>query len=434
MSDLNIDIGWRKGLFAISPIIVFLVVYLVTSLVIDDFYRMPLSVALLIASVWAAFTLNGMSLAERIEVFSKGAASSNVLYMIWIFILAGAFAAIAKSTGAVEATVNLALSVLPSSLIIPGLFVATCFISMAIGTSVGTVVAMTPLAVNMASEINGEVPYFVAIVLGGAFFGDNLSFISDTTIAATRTQGCNMRDKFFANIKIVLPAALMALVGYCIFSPDLSIVESSESISNWLILPYLVVIILAILGINVIVVLFSGIVCAIAMGLFEGKNLIDIFTIAGEGIDSVGSLIVVTLLAAGMLGIIKKAGGIDYILKLVGHNIGSVRGAQSSVVLLVGIVNLCTANNTVAIITVGTLAKNISRHFNIPARKAASLLDTGSCVVQALIPYGAQTLMATSLAGISPVAPWQYLFYPQCLIVCLIISILVVGNKKGELS
>lgn len=434
MSDLNIDIGWRRGLFAVSPIIVFLIVYLVTSLVIGDFYKMPLSVALLIASIWAAITLKGMSLGERIEIFSQGAASPNVLYMIWIFILAGAFAAIAKSTGAVEATVNLALSVLPSSLIIPGVFVATCFISMAIGTSVGTVVAMTPLAVDMALEINGEVPYFVAIVLGGAFFGDNLSFISDTTIAATRTQECNMRDKFFANIKIVIPAAVMALVCYCIFSPQLTLVEISDSASNWLILPYLIVIILAILGLNVIMVLFCGIISAIIVGLIEGKELIDIFYIAGEGIDSVGSLIVVTLLAAGILGIIKKAGGIDYILKLIGHNIGSVRGAQSSVVLLVGIVNLCTANNTVAIITVGTLVRNISRHFHIPARKAASLLDTGSCVVQALIPYGAQTLMATSLAGISPVAPWQYLFYPQCLIVCLIISILIVRNKKGELS
>ncbi|MDE5881153.1 MAG: Na+/H+ antiporter NhaC family protein [Muribaculaceae bacterium] len=434
MSELNPDISWRKGLLAVSPIIIFLLVYLLTSLVIGDFYKMPLSVAFLIASVWAAFTLKDLSVGERIEIFSKGAASSNVLYMIWIFILAGAFASIAKSTGAVEATVNMALSVLPSSLIVPGLFVATCFISMAIGTSVGTVVAMTPLAVDIAMQINGEVAYFVAIVLGGAFFGDNLSFISDTTIAATRTQECDMKDKFFANIKIVVPAAIMALVLYCILSPEFSTIQISEHISNWLILPYLLVIILAITGINVVIVLLCGIISAVIVGVINGQELMDMLFIAGEGVDSVGSLIIVTLLAAGMLGIIKHSGGIDFILRIVGHNIGTIRGAQSSIVLLVGIVNLCTANNTVAIITVGTLARNISRHFHIPARKAASLLDTGSCVVQALIPYGAQTLMATSLAGISPVAPWTYLFYPQCLIICLVVSIMIIGNKKGKLS
>lgn len=434
MSELNPDISWRKGLLAISPIVIFLLVYLLTSLVIGDFYKMPLSIAFLIASVWAAVTMKDLSIGKRIEVFSKGAASSNVLYMIWIFILAGAFASIAKGMGAVEATVDVALSVLPPSLIVPGLFVATCFISMAIGTSVGTVVAMTPLAVDIAMQINGEVAYFVAIVLGGAFFGDNLSFISDTTIAATRTQECDMKDKFFANIKIVVPAALIALVLYCIFSPEFSTIQISNSISNWLILPYLLVIILAILGVNVIIVLLCGIVGAVTVGIITGQGLMDILYIAGEGVDSVGSLIIITLLAAGMLGIIKYLGGIDFILRIVGHNIRTTRSAQFSVVLLVGIVNLCTANNTVAIITVGSLAKNISKHFHIPTRKTASLLDTGSCVVQALLPYGAQTLMATSLAGLSPMAPWIYLFYPQGLIACLIISILVTGNKKGELS
>lgn len=432
MADLNKDISWSKGLISISPIVVFLVVYLLTSLLIGDFYKMPLSVALLIASLWAGFTLRGVTLSERIETFSKGASSLNVLYMIWIFILAGAFAAVAKRTGAVEATVYLAFSMLPPSLIIPGLFVATCFISMSIGTSVGTVVAMTPLAVNMAMETGGDLPFYVAIVLGGAFFGDNLSFISDTTIAATRTQCCNMRDKFFANIKIVIPAALMALTLYCFFTPQIPVMELSDTISRWLVTPYLLVIVLAIFGVNVIVVLFIGITAAIMAGLFCNIGLIDLFFTAGEGIESVGGLIVVTLLAAGMLGIIKSAGGIDFILKVIGYNIKSVRGAQSSIVLLVGIVNLITANNTVAIITVGSLVKKISDKFGIQGKKAASLLDTSSCIVQSLLPYGAQTLMATSLAGISPVAPWGYLFYPQCLIIGLFISILIKGKKKGE--
>lgn len=434
MPDLNLNIGWRKGLLAVSPIIVFLLVYLVTSLIIGDFYKMPLSVAFLIASVWAAFTLHDYPLKKRIEVFSEGAASLNVLYMIWIFILAGAFAAIAKSTGAVESTVSLAFEFLPPSLIVPGLFITTCFISMAIGTSVGTVVALTPLAVDMAMETNGATAYFVAIVLGGAFFGDNLSFISDTTIAATRSQDCDMRAKFFANIKIVIPAAILALALYSFFSGDISYINNHNHLSYWLVLPYLLVIVLAILGVNVVLVLFCGIVSAMIAGICKGESFLDLCYIAGSGVESVGSLTIITLLAAGMLGIIKEAGGINFILKIIGRNISSVRGAQASIVLLVGIVNLCTANNTVAIITVGTLAKNISSHFHIPSRKTASLLDTGSCVVQSLLPYGAQTLMATSLAGISPVAPWIYLFYPQALIFCLIISIMVTTNKKRGLK
>lgn len=424
MTDFNFDISTRRGLWAVSPIVVFLLVYLVTSLVIGDFYKMPISVALLIASIWAAFSLKGMSLSERVETFSKGAGSSNVMYMVWIFILAGAFAMIAKKTGAVEATVDVTLAYLPPSLIVPGLFIATCFISMAIGTSVGTVVALTPLAVEMASGAGAPVPYYVAIVLGGAFFGDNLSFISDTTIAATRTQGCAMRDKFLSNIWIVVPAALIALVLYCVNAPEMELIPEPSDRSPWLVVPYLIVIVCAIAGINVTVVLLLGILAAIIAGFLQGMNVMDIFYTAGEGIDSVGSLIIITLLAAGMLGMIKRAGGIDFILKVLSHNISSSKGAQLSVVLLVGIVNLCTANNTVAIITVGSMAKKISSHYKVSPRRSASLLDTGACIVQALIPYGAQTLMAASLAGISPMAPWPYLFYPQILVLCLCVSIL----------
>ncbi len=420
-----------RGWLAISPIAVFIIVYLGASLYVGDFYKMPISIAMLVASIWAAVTIKGRTVSEKIEVFSKEAGKSNVMYMIWIFILAGVFAAIAKKIGAVEATVDVTLSFLPVQLIVPGLFVATCFISMAIGTSVGTVVAMTPFAVDMASSIGSSVPFFVAIVLGGAFFGDNLSFISDTTIAATRTQGCDMKDKFMANIMIVLPAAMISLVLYSIFSPHIDFVEVSNESSSYLVVPYLLVIILALIGINVAIVLLAGILVAVLAGLFIGMPILNIFYVAGEGVDSVGSLIVITLLAAGMLGMIKCAGGIDFILKLVGSGTSSKRGAQLSIVLLVGIVNLCTANNTVAIITVGSLAKKIASTYNIAEKKAASLLDTGSCVVQALIPYGAQTLMATSLAGISPVEPLRYLFYPQVLVVCLAISILVI-RKRGQ--
>lgn len=424
--------GIKNGILAISPILVFLGVYLATSIIIGDFYKMPLSVAFLISSAWALFTMRGKSLNDRISVFSEGAGSSNVLYMVWIFILAGVFAALAKETGAVEATVNLTLRFLPTFMIVPGLFIATCFISMAIGTSVGTVVALVPLAVDMAEGIGSPVPFYVAIVLGGAFFGDNLSFISDTTIAATRTQGCDMKHKFLANIKIVVPAALIALVLYCIAAPDATESISATPRHPLLVIPYLIVIALALAGINVTLVLLAGIVAAIISALICGIGAMDVAGVAGQGIDSVGGLIVITLLAAGMLGVIKATGGIDFIMRCLGKNIRSTRGAQAAIALLVGIVNLCTANNTVAILTVGSIAKKISEKYRIPPKKVSSLLDTGSCIVQALIPYGAQSLMAASLAGISPISPWPYLFYPQILILCLAVSIMV-KSKKGTL-
>lgn len=432
MAEPNKQITLSRGILAISPIVVFLLIYLVTSLAIGDFYKMPISVAMLIASIWAGVSLRGMKLSDRIEVFSKEAGSSNVLYMIWIFILAGAFAAIAKQSGAVEATVNLTMALLPASFIVPGLFIATCFISMSIGTSVGTVVALTPIAVQLAVDAGADVPYFVAIVLGGAFFGDNLSFISDTTIAATRTQGCGMKQKFFTNLRIVLPAALIALALYCFNAPDMDVTSSGGIGNVLLVIPYLVVIACAIAGINVIIVLLLGILSATIVAIAQGTVLLDICTTAGEGIDSVGSLIIITVLAAGMLGMIKKAGGIEFILNVLSKNISSVRGARLSIVALVGIVNLCTANNTVAIITVGSLAKRIATHYGISPRRSASLLDTGSCIVQALIPYGAQSLMAASLAGISPIAMWRYLYYPMILTGCLLFSILFVSRSKRE--
>ena len=417
-------ISTRKGLLAISPILVFLIFYVVVSVIVNDFYKMPLAVALLIASAWGVVILRGTPLSARVEIFSREAGSSGVMYMIWIFLLAGAFAALAKEIGSVEATVNLALRWLPEEMLIPGLFLAACFISLAIGTSVGTVVALTPLAVQLAQSESGSVPFFVAVVLGGAFFGDNLSFISDTTIAATRTQGCKMNDKFKANLWIVLPAALASLALYVILGADVPDAHIGEISNPWLVLPYLVIIATAIAGINVTVVLSIGILSTLVIAMLSGYNLLQLFGFMGGGIDSVGNLVIVTLLAAGMLGLIKEAGGIDYILQVLTKRINGSRGAMASIALLVSIVNLCTANNTVAILTVGSLSKEISGRFGIDPRKAASVLDTCSCIVQSLIPYGAQTLLATGLAGISPVAPWGYMYYSWSLIVAVALSII----------
>lgn len=433
-SPLHERVSHGRGLLAISPIIVFLALYLVVSIVMGDFYKMPIAVALVIASMWAVAMFRGKSLAQRIEIFSKEAGGTNVLYMVWIFVLAGAFAMLAEKIGAVEATVNITLKYLPPEFVVPGIFLAACFISVSIGTSVGTVVALTPLAVELAQTSGGDVPFFVAVVLGGAFFGDNLSFISDTTIAATRTQGCQMNEKFKANLWIALPAAIASLIVYVVIGTRVENVAVTQDINPVLILPYLIIIITAVIGINVTVVLALGIVSALLIALINGYALFDLFGFMGQGIDSMGNLIIITLLAAGMLGLIKAAGGINYLLQLLSSRISGSRGGQACIAIIVSLVNMCTANNTVAIITVGSLSKQIASRFGISPRKTASLLDTCSCITQCLIPYGAQTLLACQLAKIAPAEPFQYLYYPWALGVMVAISIIFTRKsvKKVE--
>lgn len=424
------EVSSPQGWLALSPIVLFLVLYVAVSIILDDFYKMPIAVALLIASAWAIIISRGKPLLKRIEIFSRAAGHSNILYMIWVFILAGAFAAMAKDIGAVEATVSLALHAFPPGFVVPMLFFAACFISLSIGTSVGTVVALAPLATEIATASDASVAFYVAVVLGGAFFGDNLSFISDTTIAATRSQECNMADKFKANIWIALPAALITLGIYIMTGLDTHAVELPES-KNWtLIIPYLVVLGTAIAGINVTAVLSLGIISAVILGLTTGLSLTDLASSAGAGIDGMGNLIIITLLAAGMLGMIKSAGGITFILQSLTRHVSGRRGGQAVITVLVAVVNMCTANNTVAIITVGGISRDISQRFGIDPRKTASLLDTTSCIVQCLIPYGAQTLLATSLAGISPAAPFPYLYYPWALAGMTALSIIFLFPRR----
>lgn len=413
----------------ISPVIIFLLLYVVVSVVIGDFYRMPFSVALLCASVWAIATYKGR-LTERIEVFSRAAGHANIIYMIWIFILAGAFAAIAKEIGAVNATVGLILRLLPAGLIVPGIFVASCFISLAVGTSVGTVVALTPLATEIAGASGGSTAFMVAVVLGGAFFGDNLSFISDTTIAATRTQGCEMADKFRANVWLAVPAALVTLAFYMIETPEFAVPDSgAPAQSVWLVLPYMIVIVTAIVRMNVNIVLSLGIVASLVIGIAQGHHMLDLCGFMGSGIDGMGGLIVITLMSAGMLGVVKASGGITWLLQVLTARVKGTRGAQFCIALLVSLVNLCTANNTVAIIIVGSMSKEIARRYGVSASKTASLLDTCSCIIQCLIPYGAQTLLACSLSGLSPAEPFAYLYYPWALAVMVIASIFLKAVK-----
>lgn len=425
-------ISARQGVLALSPIVVFLVMYLAVSVAIGDFYRMPLSVAFITASVWAVVIDRGRPLAKRIETFSRAAGSSNIIYMIWIFILAGAFASLAKEIGAIDATVTVTLKYLPRQLLLPGLFVAACFISLSIGTSVGTVVALVPLAVDLAATGGENVPLFVAAVMGGAFFGDNLSFISDTTIASTRTQGVAMSAKFRANLRIVLPAALVTLAVYAVLGASVSTVVPSGHVNPWFILPYLVIIVLALTGLNVTVVLVSGILVATVIAVCHGYPLIDLAGYMGTGIDSMGDLIIITLLSAGMLGIIRETGGIDWLLQQMSRRIRGPRGAMAAIAALVSAVDVCTANNTVAILTVGPLSRRIAERYGVTAPRTASLLDTCSCIMQCLLPYSAQTLLAVGLAGISPGAPWPYLYYPWALAVTVGVSILFSKTNKHK--
>lgn len=423
--ELDERISTRQGLLAISPIAVFLVLYLAVSIAIGDFYKMPLALAFIIAAVWAVLSIKGKRISERIEIFTRGAANSDVLYMIWIFIMAGAFSALAKGVGSIEATVSLTLSALPAHYLVPSLFIASCFISLSIGTSVGTVVALTPFAVELAQATGGSTPFFVAVTLCGAFFGDNLSFISDTTIASTRSQKCKMNDKFKANLWIAIPAAIIAVVLFTVVGNFHAPTFEQSQASAWLITPYLLVVFFAIIGVNVLVVLSIGIVsCIIFSLLCTNISLINMCSFMGDGIDGMGNLIIVTLLASGLLEVIRHNGGIQYIIQILTDRISGVRGAQACISLVVSIVNICTANNTVAIITVGQIAHRISKQFNLDNRKVASLLDTCSCIVQCIIPYGAQALLASGIAQVTPVAFFPYLYYAWALAFMVALSII----------
>ncbi|MBO7102938.1 MAG: Na+/H+ antiporter NhaC family protein [Bacteroidaceae bacterium] len=419
-----------SAFLALSPLLVFLFFYLVTSIVLKDFYKVPITVAFMVSSIYAVFTLKG-SINHRVKVFSTGAGDSNLMLMLWIFILAGAFASSAKSMGAVDATVNLTLRLLPSSFLLPGIFVAACFISLSIGTSVGTIAALTPIAFGIANESELSVPFVVAIIVGGAYFGDNLSFISDTTIVATQTQGCKMNDKFKANISIVLPVALIMMLLYYYMGKDVSLPTSIPEVSALKVLPYLVVIVTAVLGLNVMLVLIIGMVLTGIIGMLDGSyDLFGWFQAMADGIIGMSELIIVTLLAGGMLAIIRYNGGIAAIIHALTKHIKGKRGAEFSIAALVCLVNICTANNTVAIITSGPIARDISLKFGVNKMKSASILDTMSCFTQGLLPYSAQMLIAAGLAYVNPIAILTHLYYPMAIGIAIILSIIFRYPKK----
>ena len=415
---------------ALSPLIVFLVLYLATSIIAQDFYKVPIAVAFLVSATYALLTVRG-TMNERIKIFAKGAGNSTMVLMLAIFVLAGAFAASAKTMGAVDATVNLALKYLPEQAILPGIFLASCFISLSIGTSCGTIAALTPLAVGIAQQSGISTPMMIGLVVGGTYFGDNLSFISDTTIVATQTQGCSMKDKFRVNISIVAPVALLMLIVYFFLGESVSTPAEVGEANFWLVLPYLAVVILAICGVNVLLSLDIGIFLTGIIGMVMGTyDVFGWFAAMNEGMMGMSELIIVTILAGGMLEIIRHNGGIELIIKALTRNIQSKRAGEMSIAALTCLVNVCTANNTVAIITTGPISKDIAQRFRIDPRKSASILDTSSCFTQGLLPYGAQVLIAAGLSEVNPIAIIPNLYYPMLIGVALILAILFRYPRK----
>ena len=426
----------KKGLLALSPLfllIVLIVAFTVYS--VDSSHQdtsLSLTVAFMISSIYAVAISGGMPVRKRVDTYSKGAGANNLMLMLWIYVLAGSFAASAKAMGAVDATVNLALS-----MILPGLFLAACFISVSIGTSVGTVVALVPIAAGLAHSMDANVGMMTAIIVGGAYFGDNLSFISDTTVVATQTQNCKMSDKFKVNSMIVVPAAVLVLIAYSVMGVGLQAPTHINEVEYMKVLPYLIVLITAIAGMNVMAVLTLGTLLCGAIGIGShllgasgSYDLFGWFSAMGNGIIGMGELIIIAMMAGGMLEIIRENGGIDFIINKITAHVNSKRGAELSIAALVSMVNICTANNTVAILTVGNISKKIGDRFGVDNRKAASILDTFSCMVQGLIPYGVQMLLAAGLANLSPMDILPYLYYPLAIGVAALLAILLRYPKR----
>ena len=431
----------KKGLLALSPLfllIVLIVAFTVYS--VDSSHQdtsLSLTVAFMISSIYAVAISGGMPVRKRVDTYSKGAGANNLMLMLWIYVLAGSFAASAKAMGAVDATVNLALSILPASMILPGLFLAACFISVSIGTSVGTVVALVPIAAGLAHSMDANVGMMTAIIVGGAYFGDNLSFISDTTVVATQTQNCKMSDKFKVNSMIVVPAAVLVLIAYSVMGVGLQTPTHINEVEYMKVLPYLTVLVTAIAGMNVMAVLTLGTLLCGAIGIGShllgasgSYDLFGWFSAMGNGIIGMGELIIIAMMAGGMFEIIRENGGIDFIINKITAHVNSKRGAELSIAALVSMVNICTANNTVAILTVGNISKKIGDRFGVDNRKAASILDTFSCMVQGLIPYGVQMLLAAGLANLSPMDILPYLYYPLAIGVAALLAILLRYPKR----
>ena len=419
---------------ALLPILVFLVIFLGSGFLTGDFYSMPAIVGFLIALMVAFFQNPSLSFDEKIKVITKGVGDENIITMSLIFLCAGAFSGAVTAAGGAESTVSLGLSILPAKIAVVGLFIIGCFISISMGTSMGTIAALAPIAVSMSEKTGFALPICIGSVVCGAMFGDNLSMISDTTIAAVKTQGCAMKDKFRANFFIVLPAAVVTIVIFLILTrnADFSMTES-YTYNIWQVIPYLVVLIGALIGINVFLVLIAGTVLSVIVGVATGTILVgEIFVGMGSGVNGMYDITVISIIVACIVALVKEYGGIDFILHFIHKRINTPKGAEVGIAILALLVDACTANNTVAIVIAGPIAKEISDDFGVSPKRSASLLDIFASVGQGIIPYGAQLLSAASLTGLTPFAIMPYLYYPILMAVSAVLFIFLRKDKKNE--
>lgn len=416
----------KSNAAALLPIGVFLVIFLGSGVITGDFYAMPAIVAFLIA-LFVAFCQNrGLSFDEKISIISKGVGNENIITMSLIFLCAGAFSGAVTAAGGVESTVNLGLSILPAKVAVVGLFIIGCFISVSMGTSMGTIAALAPIAVGISEKTGFSLAVCIGVVVCGAMFGDNLSMISDTTIAAVKTQGCEMKDKFRENFFIVLPAAIVTIVLFFFITRNGNFKLAEELTYNiWRVVPYVLVLVGALIGINVFLVLISGTVISLIVGVATGSLAVgDMFAAVGEGVTGMYDITVISIVVACIVSLVKEFGGIQFILNLIKKSIKGQKGGEIGIAGLSLLVDMCTANNTVAIVMAGPIAKEISEEFDISSRRSASLLDIFTSVGQGMIPYGAQLLSAASLTGLTPFAIMPYLFYPILMAVSAVLFIL----------
>lgn len=413
-------------LSALLPIGVFLVIFLGAGIIFQDFYAMPAIVAFLIALFVAFLQNRKVSFDEKVKIIAQGVGEENIITMSLIFLCAGAFSGAVTAAGGVDSTVNLGLSLIPAHFIVAGLFIISCFISVSMGTSMGTIAALAPIAVGVSNEAGFPMAICIAAVVCGAMFGDNLSMISDTTIAAVKTQGCEMKDKFKANFLIVLPAAVITIVFFWFVTRDMSYNIASGEYNLFQVIPYLVVLIGALIGINVFLVLIAGTVLSIVVGVWTGTIAVsEMFTVMGDGVTSMYDITVISIIVACIVSLVRANGGIQFILDLIKSRIRGKRGAQAGIAALALLVDLCTANNTVAIVMSGPIAKEICDGFGVEPKRSASLLDMFTSVGQGLIPYGAQLLSAATLTGLTPFDMMPYLIYPILMAVCGIGAIII---------
>lgn len=423
----------KKGrAIALLPIGVFLIIFLGAGIVFQDFYAMPAIVAFLIALFVAFLQNKELSFNKKIEVIAKGVGEENIITMSLIFLCAGGFSGAVTAAGGVDSTVNLGLSLIPAHFAVAGLFLIGCFISVSMGTSMGTIAALAPIAVGISEKTGFALSICIGAVVCGAMFGDNLSMISDTTIAAVKTQGCEMKDKFKANFFIVLPAAIITVLIFWFATRDMNFhLEENLSYSLWEVLPYMVVLLGALIGINVFVVLISGIVISLIVGVSMGHiALSEMFQVVGNGVTSMYDITVISIIVACIVSLVKEHGGIQFILNLIKSKINGRRGAEFGIALLALFVDACTANNTVAIVMTGPIAKEISEEFDVDPRRSASLLDMFTSVGQGIIPYGAQLLSAATLTGLTPLQIIPNLYYPLLMGVCGVLAIIFRPQSK----